>query len=107
VSKQRGRAFWERAFAQVEAGQRPAEVARRLGVSPKTLSWWCWRLRKDQQEGVAVEVAREEFLPVVVRDLVPVSGAVELAVADVQLRVPVGTDTSYVAELTQALRSRC
>ena len=56
---------------------------------------------------MAVEVAREEFLPVVVRDLVPVSGAVELAVADVQLRVPVGTDTSYVAELTQALRSRC
>ncbi len=62
--------------------------------------WWRWRLRHEPEHGVA----SPQLLPVVVesRGVAP-SHRVEIAVADVRLRVEAGTDVAYVAALVGAL----
>ena len=60
---------------------------------------WCWRLRRD--------AAGARLVPVVITPPTPPAPttALELAVADVRLRIEVGTDTRYVAALVAALRA--
>jgi len=111
------REFWERATREVERGAAVAEVARRLGVRPGTLSWWRWHLRneqpkREQRQGrgrASTPIAKAEFLPVVVAQPVPAGrgGLVEIDAGGGRLRVEVGVDVRYVAALVQALRSAC
>jgi transposase-like protein len=102
------RGFWERAAREIERGRSVAVVAGRLGVRPRTLAWWCWRLRR---EGASRNQARKaEFLPVVVAEPVVTpsyDGAVELGANGIQVRIGVGTDVRYVAALMHALRTTC
>lgn len=107
MSKRHTRAFWEQAAARVADGETTAVVARKLGVRPRTLTWWCWRLKREGSES-----RKAAFLPVVVRpvprtSVVSAPEALELVVDGVVLRVPVGADPSYVADLLAALRDRC
>jgi len=79
------------------------DVARQLGVKPRTLQWWNWKLQNER----APEAT--EFLPVVAAErsaLVP-TGAVELEAKGVRIRVEVGTDVQYVAALVAAIRGAC
>lgn len=93
------REFWERACREVRRGARVAEVARRLGVRPRTLQWWSWKLRREQG------VQQGEFLPVVVAEGTAMSAAaVELETNGVRIRVELGTDVGYVAALLAAIR---
>ena len=97
----RGREFWKGLVAEVQHGGRLADVARRYGVQPRTLSWWRWKLRSE-----GAQVPR--FLPVVTPPstaaAVAPPGVVQLRISDVSIRVRTGTDVSYVATLIDALR---
>lgn len=121
MSSRRGREFWERASAEVDAGASLDTVARQLGVKVNTLKWWRWRLRAEQRKSksssrrkAAPKPRRRRakppghLLPVVVRDVpAPVADAVAVVVDGVRLDVPVGADPVYVARLVEALRARC
>jgi transposase-like protein len=93
-----GRAFWKELVAELDGGERVAEVARRHRVQPRTLSWWRWKLRSEGSIDA-------RLLPVVVRPaarVVPVP--IELQVRDLIIRVACDTDVAYVAALVDALR---
>lgn len=121
MSSRRGREFWERASAEVDAGATLDTVARRLGVKVNTLKWWRWRLRADQRKSKSSSRRKAvgklprrrakpqgHFLPVVVRDVpAPVADAVAVVVDGVRIHVPIGADPIYVARLVEALRARC
>ena len=83
------REFWERAYAEVSNGAKVGDVARRLGVRPRTLTWWCWRLRRTG--GKPRRATQARFLPVVTapRDVSTLTAlspeGVELEVASVRM----------------------
>ena len=98
------RSFWADVVGEVERGDALLDVARRHKVNPSTLRWWRSELRRHPISG-------PRFLPVVVsppREPVPVvdpRGAphLEVVVRDIVVRVPLGTDIAYVADLITAL----
>lgn len=94
----RGREFWQELVAEVDAGERVADVARRHRVQPGTLSWWRWKLRGARREPL--------LLPVIVRQptVIGDADAIEVRVADLSIRVRSGSDVAYVAALVAALR---
>ena len=97
------RSFWKRLVAETERGGALGPVARRNGVRPRPLTWWRWRLRHEE----AGSGAAPQLLPVVVEGHTPAPDLVEIVIADVRLRVDVGSDVAYVAALVGALRSGC
>jgi transposase-like protein len=101
VSVRHDREFWERACREIRRGAKIEDVARRLGVRPRTLQWWSWKLRDES-------VKPAEFLPVVVAErTTAVATPIELETNGVRLRVEGGTDVRYVAALVAAIRSAC
>jgi transposase-like protein len=95
----KGRAFWERAVAEMGTGASAAEVARRHGVSASGLAYWVRRLADDRARPV-----EPRLLPV------RITGAVSprrlgLLVADVRLDFEEGADPAYVAAIAKALRA--
>jgi transposase-like protein len=102
------RKFWEQACREVERGGSVGEVARRLEVRPRTLSWWRWNLGRKKST-----VKRErgaEFLPVVLADSRALRGAaapIEIDAGGVMVRVEPGTDVEYIAALVFAIRAGC
>jgi hypothetical protein len=104
-AKRHDREFWERACREVRQGAKTGDVARRLGVRPRTLAWWCWRLGRKK---TARRTRRAKFLPVVISGAQPiVATRLELDANGVRVRVDVGTDVRYVAALLNALRASC
>jgi transposase-like protein len=103
VSGRHDREFWKRACMEVRRGGKICDVARRLGVKPRTLQWWSWKL------GEVVRVEQAEFLPVVVagHPATAVTAAIELEANGVRIRVETGVDVRYVAELVAAIRGAC
>src|ERR1044071_5092868 len=98
------RAFWASAVGEVERGVDVERVARRLGVRPRTLTWWRWKLGAER---VAPRKKGKEtrLVPVVVEAL-PIAGGdgtIEIAIRDVRMRVVSGTDVRYVAALIDAV----
>lgn len=70
------RQFWARAVREVERGSSLGDVARRLGVQPRTLTWWRWRLGRDGKAGKLAR--RTEFIPVVMAPSAASRGLVEI-----------------------------
>jgi transposase-like protein len=106
------RAFWSKAVNEVERGGNLERVARRLGVRPKTLDWWRWRLGaervapKKNETRVAPKRKETRLVPIVVESLPIASDAtIEIAIRDVCMRVVSGTDVRYVAALIDAVRA--
>lgn len=109
-AKRRPRSFWKALIAELDGGATLAGTARRHGVSPRTLSWWRWALRRGAppapttrllpvvfSSGTTAPVKleeRREPLAIVLRD-------------DVAFRVPIGSDVGYVAALVAAVRKTC
>ena len=107
ATDRRPRGFWEELLVEVEVEGSVVEVARRHGVSDRTLAWWCWKLRGERRHR-AIEAEAPRLLPVVLRDRGLVGGAApEIVVEwrDVRVRVAPGTDVGYVAALLEALRA--
>jgi transposase-like protein len=98
-----GREFWQQLSAEVDRGSTVAEVARRYGVQPRTLSWWRWRLKR-------VAPSRPLLLPVVVRPsrtAAAPSSPIEIQISDLIIRVHAETDVEYLTRLIAALRVGC
>ena len=76
-------------------------------MRPKTLAWWRWTLRRERE----TTTKEQQLLPVVFRagPAATASGAepIMIEVRDVSVRVPIGSDVSYVAALVAAVRTTC
>jgi transposase-like protein len=101
---------------EVDAGGSISDVARRHEVRPKTLAWWRWQLRRGKVarsaiKGSTTKASAVQMVPVRVRAKVqavdPVDDVIEIAVRGAVVRIRVGQDARYVAELAAALASRC
>ena len=85
-----------------------ASFCARHRIPPKTLTWWRWRLRDEHEANPVRENVRLIAVDVKQPPALGVSAcAVRIGIADLDVRVEVGTDLAYVAALVEALRSRC
>src|SRR5437868_7723953 len=101
------RRFWSALVARFEgSGRSRREFAAEAGVGLAIFQYWLYKLRREGQ-AVAVgktRVAEVRLVPVTVKARPTVAVRVELRVAGVRLRVPVGADPGYIARLAAALR---
>lgn len=100
------RRFWSALVARFEgSGRSRREFAAEAGVGLAIFQYWLYKLRREQ-EGVAIRKARAaevRLVPVTVKARPPARVRLELRVGGVRLRVPVGADPGYVAQLAAAL----
>jgi hypothetical protein len=101
------RRFWTALMARFEgSGRSRREFAAEAGVGLAIFQYWLYKLRQERQV-MAVRkspVAQVRLLPVTVRARTSAPVRLEIRVAGVRLRVPVGADPGYVARLSAALR---
>jgi hypothetical protein len=90
-----------------------SDFCSRGGINEQTFRWWRWKLRpaKTNPTGALVRM-----LPVAVTGTAPTVAAAErvalpaeivVEVGELAVRVPVGVDAKFAAELIAELRSRC
>lgn len=91
MSKERLWAKRMRAFERSGLSRRAWCAQEKVPLS--TLDYWRLRLRRTAAT----------LIPVVV-DSVPVAKQIEIAVGDVQLRLPVGVDAEWLCSLLRGLR---
>jgi len=107
--RRRTREEWTAILAELRrSGESVEKFAARRRIQLSSLKWWCWRLRAAS--ATPRTKARDEvrLLPVDVVGLAARTHApVVLAIADVEMRVEVGTDVAYVGALVREIRSRC
>jgi hypothetical protein len=87
------------------SGRSRREFAAEAGVGLAIFQYWLYKLRREQQ-AMAVRKARVtevRLVPVTVRGRPTARVRLELRVAGLRLRVPVGADPGYVAQLAAAL----
>ena len=100
------RRFWSGLIARFEgSGRSRREFAAEAGVGLAIFQYWLYKFRRER-EAVATRKARAadvRLVPVTVRTRPTVPLRLELRVAGVRLRVPVGADPGYVARLAAAL----
>ena len=103
-------ASWRELIAEAERSGSVSQTARRHQVNVKTLSWWRWKLKGKK---VRRTETRAHLLPVVfAAGQAPGPDRrtefVELEMrGGIVVRVPVGSDVSYVAALAFAVHSKC
>lgn len=106
--RRRSREEWKELVREVEAGDSIDQVARRHGVRAGTLKWWRWQLRRGTVARSATKSV--QMVPVQVRQAPPVTAVedvVEVLVRGALVRVRIGQDPRYIAELAAALGERC
>ncbi|CAH2605904.1 transposase (plasmid) [Rhodovastum atsumiense] len=99
------------------AGVRVSEVAARHGVNESLVFTWRRQARTSQAMGASEKASEElpsppaSFMPVMLCDDVAVdqrlqraAGSIEIAVADVSIRVTVGADAATLAMVLAAVR---
>jgi transposase-like protein len=108
AQRRRSREEWKELVREVDGGDSIEQVAKRHGVRARTLAWWRWQLRR----GIVARSATKavQMVPVRVREepaVVAADDVVEVLVRGALVRVRIGQDPRYVAELAAALRERC
>jgi hypothetical protein len=104
----RSREEWSALLDELAASGEPLEsFCRQRSIRRSTLYWWKWKLGSSRRTSAPRAAIR--LLPVAVSSNVGAapSVAVVIGVADLQVRVEVGTDVDYIRALVDALRSRC
>jgi hypothetical protein len=88
------------------SGKSRKEFAADAGVGLAIFQYWLYKLRRERQTvGVRKAPAAEvRLVPVTVSARRVAPARLDIRVAGVRLRVPVGADPSYVARLAAALR---
>lgn len=88
------------------SGESQKVFAAEAGVGLPALRHWLYKLRREREVVAVRNPAAPEvrLVPITVRPPLSASARLELRVAGVRLRVPVGADPAYVARLTAALR---
>ena len=93
------------------SGKSRREFAAEAGVGLAIFQYWLYELRREREATVARSATGPEvrLVPVTVKARPASPARLELRVAGVRLRVPVGADAGYVARLAIALREgpRC
>jgi hypothetical protein len=105
------RRFWADLVARFAvSGKTRREYAAEAGVGLAIFQYWLYKLRREAQAGAIRKAPPKEvrLVPVAVRARV-VPAQIEVRVAGVRMRVPVGVDPAYVARVAFALRetARC
>lgn len=106
--RRRSREEWKELVREVEAGDSIDQVALRHGVRAGTLKWWRWQLRRGTVARSATKAV--QMVPVRVRPGQrdsAVDDVVEILVRGALVRVRIGQDPRYIAELAAALGERC
>jgi transposase len=109
MSARRDQSEWSRIVARFErSGKTAEEFCVRRGLKASTLKWWRWKLSRG---GAHARTEAVELVPVHVVARVPEHMAeprtLVVSVAGVDVRVEIGTEARYVAELVAELRARC
>lgn len=113
AQRRRSREEWKELVREIEAGESIEQVARRHGVRVGTLKWWRWQFRRGTVarsatkavQMVPVRVRQAPRVPAVVDDVV--DDVVEVLVRGALVRIRIGQDPRYIAELAAALGERC
>ena len=106
--RRRSREEWKELVREVEAGDSMEQVARRHGVRVGTLKWWRWQFRRGTVARSATKAV--QMVPVRVRPAQrdsAVDDVVEVLVRGALVRLRIGQDPRYIAELAAALGERC
>jgi len=100
------RRFWSAVVARFEgSGKSRREFAADAGVGLAIFQYWLYKLRREGGAAVVRKAAPEvRLVPVTVRAGKVAQARIDLLVSGVRLRVPVGADTRYIAQLANALR---
>jgi hypothetical protein len=101
------RRFWSALVARFEgSGRSRREFAAEAGVGLAIFQYWLYKLRREGRvvAGGKARVAEVRLVPVTIKARLTAPVRLELRVAGVRLRVPVGADPGYVARLAAALR---
>jgi hypothetical protein len=88
------------------SGKSRKEFAAEAGVGHAIFQYWLYKLRRERQ-AIAIRkapTAAVRLIPVAVKARPTAPVRLEIRVAGVRLRVPVGADPGYVARLSAALR---
>ena len=111
MARRRSRQEWKQIVLEwQQSGLGRAQFARRHGLNPTTLGFWCWTLKTELE----ATPARLQLLPV---QTVPLAGnaeaaadtqraSVELTAGAVRVDFSLGADPRGIAELVAALRER-
>jgi len=90
-----------------QSGESLAKFCKKRRIRVASLKWWRWRLR-DARAAKALAKDEVRLVPVDVIGLAASRpSGVTIALADVEVRIAVGTDVTYVGALVGELRSRC
>jgi hypothetical protein len=101
------RRFWSALVARYEgSGRSRREFAAEAGVGLPIFQYWLYKLRRERDTRSVSKPSAPEIrlVPVTVRARPAALARLDLRVAGVRLRVPIGTDPAYVASLAVALR---
>jgi len=94
--------FWSGLIARFEgSGRSRKEFAAEAGVGLAIFQYWLYKFRRVRQTVATrkTRVAEVRIVPVTVKARPTVPARLELRVAGMRLRVPVGADPEYVARL--------
>ena len=95
------------AFDQSGDSLRTFCAKRRIRLA--SLKWWRWRLR--DAHAAAALVRKSDEVRLVPVDVIGLAASrrtgVTIVLSDLEVRVEVGTDVTYVGALVGELRSRC
>jgi hypothetical protein len=103
------RRFWSALVARFEeSGRSRREFAADAGVGLAIFQYWLYKLRREREREARLvrkaAVPEVRLVPVTVKARRAAPARLEIRVAGVRLRVPVGADPGYVARLSAALR---
>lgn len=118
-AKRRGREFWtKQAKAWKASGLSCTEFAEKLGVKPRTLSWWAWKLgaeasatkpakrkpaKPKKRSAAKRQVEPLEFIEVVAARA---DDRIEIEFGGALVRVPCEVDATQLARVLEVLAAR-
>ena len=88
------------------SGKSRRDFAAEAGVGLAIFQYWLYKLRREREAsaGRTASVAEVRLVPITVKGGAAPPAVVEIRVAGVRLRVPVGADVGYVGRLATVLR---
>lgn len=115
----RSRSEWEKIVAEYEAVEEAhEEFCKRRRLSIHSFRTWLYRLRRERATGTVAQSATKtvQMVPVRIRETGPapkrapsdtLDDVIELVVRGAIVRIRIGQDAEYVADLAAALAARC
>lgn len=101
------RRFWTALMARYEgSGKSRRDFAEEAGVGLAIFQYWLYKLRREREATTSRTARAPEvrLVPVTLKPRSMVPAPIEIRVAGVRLRVPLGADVEYVGRLATVLR---